>query len=79
VIEAFRDETKLILTVEDRGKGIADVEQAMQPAYTTDPERMGLGFVFMKSFMDHLEVTSRLGEGTKVIMTKNLNPVDAVN
>lgn len=62
-------------TVIDWGKGIADVEQARQPAWSTEPERMGLGFVFMESFMDEIEVTSALGKGTTVRMVKNFDAV----
>lgn len=58
------------VVVEDWGRGIADVEQARQPAFSTEPERMGLGFVFMESFMDRVEVASRPGEGTRVHMWK---------
>lgn len=61
----------LVIAVEDWGKGIEDMEKAMQPAYSTDPERMGLGFSFMQSFSDNLEVDSRPGSGTRVVMTKN--------
>jgi stage II sporulation protein AB (anti-sigma F factor) len=60
----------LEMVVEDEGKGIADISQAMQPAYSTDPERMGLGFTFMQSFMDRLDVKSNVNKGTRVIMTK---------
>ncbi|MEA4902431.1 anti-sigma F factor [Desulfitobacterium sp.] len=64
---------KLQITVRDEGCGISDVEQAMQPAYSTDPERMGLGFVFMQSFMDELKVDSVLDQGTTVTMVKTLH------
>jgi len=60
------------ITIEDEGKGIADISQAMQPAYSTDPERMGLGFSFMQSFMDRLDVQSNVNKGTRVVMTKRL-------
>ncbi|MCB8816465.1 MULTISPECIES: anti-sigma F factor [Desulfosporosinus] len=60
----------LIIVVKDEGCGISNVEQAMQPAYSTDPERMGLGFVFMQSFMDELQVESKLEVGTTVTMKK---------
>ena len=62
----------LSMTVEDYGVGIADIKQALEPAYSSDPDRMGLGFVFMKSFMDNLEVESKLGQGTRVAMSKKL-------
>ena len=68
-------ETHLEYTVIDWGKGIADVEQARQPAWSTEPERMGLGFVFMESFMDEIEVTSALGKGTTVRMVKKFDAV----
>lgn len=60
----------LVLVVEDLGKGIEDVEKALQPASSTDPERMGLGFSFMQSFSDSLVVDSRPGAGTRVTMTR---------
>lgn len=62
---------KMIVT--DEGCGILDIEQAMQPAYSTDPERMGLGFVFMQSFMDELHVDSVVNQGTTITMVKHLN------
>lgn len=62
------------VVVEDRGHGIDDVEEAMQPMYTSKPEleRSGMGFSFMESFMDSLKVISIKGEGTKVVMTKTI-------
>ncbi|ADY56161.1 anti-sigma regulatory factor, serine/threonine protein kinase [Syntrophobotulus glycolicus DSM 8271] len=63
---------KVMILVSDSGCGIADIDQAMQASYSTDPERMGLGFVFMKSFMDELNVESEVGKGTKVKLVKYL-------
>ena len=62
------------IVIEDRGNGIEDVKQAMQPMYTSKPEleRSGMGFSFMESFMDSLDVVSIKGEGTKVVMTKTI-------
>ena len=64
-----------LFTVEisDRGKGIANVEKAMEPMFTTKPEddRSGMGFSFMEAFMDSVEVESKVGEGTSVKMTKS--------
>ena len=62
------------VVIEDRGNGIEDVKQAMQPMYTSKPEleRAGMGFSFMESFMDSLDVVSIKGEGTKVVMTKTI-------
>ncbi len=69
---AERQGSHLVLKVEDHGRGIEDIEMAQQPAFSTDPERMGLGFVFMKSFMDEVVVESEVGRGTRVIMSRRL-------
>ena len=67
-----RNGQQLVVTVEDHGVGIADVEQAMQPFFTSKPqmERSGMGFSFMEAFMDKIEVRSKKGEGTRVVMWK---------
>jgi stage II sporulation protein AB (anti-sigma F factor) len=67
--------SRLEITIKDEGVGIEDIDKAMEPAFSTDPERMGLGFVFMKSFMDDVEVVSEVGKGTSVKLIKNLPPV----
>lgn len=71
-MEIFSFEGKMMIVVTDYGVGIPDIDQALQPSFTTDSDRMGLGFVFIQSFMDHLEVKSEPNMGTKVIMVKNL-------
>jgi stage II sporulation protein AB (anti-sigma F factor) len=64
---------KVIVKVRDRGCGIPDIRQAMQPMFTTaEGERAGLGFAVMESFMDRLHVTSKPGRGTSVILQKTL-------
>lgn len=60
----------LEVIVADEGRGIDDITLAMQPAVSSDPDRMGLGFCFMESHMDSLEVESAPGRGTRVRMTK---------
>ena len=61
------------VVVADRGVGIPDVARAMEPLFTTGgPERAGLGFAVMESFMDTVKVRSALGKGTRVTMTKRL-------
>lgn len=82
IMKLFGDNTVLI-QIRDRGRGIADVQQAMQPAFTTAPadeERSGLGFTVMESFMDKLRVKSAEGRGVCVTMEKKIvgkvNPVD---
>lgn len=65
----------LYIQIRDKGRGIADVAQAMQPSYTTAPEdeeRSGFGFTVMQSFMDKLNVRSECGKGTCVTMEKKL-------
>ncbi len=67
-----RNGQQLVVTVEDHGIGIANLQEAMQPFYTTKPqlERSGMGFSFMEAFMDKIEVRSDMGKGTKVVMWK---------
>lgn len=71
----LREGQKLTVIVEDHGVGIENVEEARQPFFTTKPdmERSGMGFAFMETFMDEVEVVSKLGEGTRVTMTKYIN------
>ncbi len=66
---------KLVVMVVDHGVGIENVEQAMQPFYTSKPEleRSGMGFSFMEAFMDDVKVESRLGIGTKITMSKYIS------
>ncbi len=63
---------KLSITIRDKGVGIVDVEEARQPFFTTKPEeeRSGMGFAFMETFMDEVDVSSSVGEGTTVSMIK---------
>ena len=65
---------QIIIVVKDRGKGIEDVNLAMQPLYSGSPdeERSGMGFTVMESFMNSLKVDSTVGEGTCVTMTKRI-------
>ncbi len=62
------------IEVVDKGCGIANIEQAMEPLFTTksELERAGMGFAFMEAFMDQIEVESTIGEGTIVRMQKTL-------
>lgn len=64
----------LMVEIEDKGVGIDNIEQAMEPLFTTKPdaERSGMGFSFMEAFMDELEVESTPGEGTSVRMQKEI-------
>ena len=66
VIRCSMQDDLLHMEVEDSGKGIADIGQAMVPLYTSRPdlERSGMGFAFMEAFMDSLEVKSAPGKGS---------------
>ncbi|NLV89429.1 MAG: anti-sigma F factor [Tissierellia bacterium] len=74
-LEAKIIDNEIEILVEDKGMGIADIKQAMEPFYTSKPnlERSGMGFTVMETFMDSLEIESKKGEGTKVRMRKKFN------
>ena len=64
--------------VRDRGVGIPDIKQAMEPLFTTlGGERAGLGFAVMESFCDRVTVTSRVGKGTCVTLMRRCDGRDA--
>lgn len=67
--------SEVCVTVSDHGKGIADVEKAREPFFTTRPEaeRSGMGFCFMEAFMDEIHIESTEGRGTSVQMKKRLH------
>ncbi len=71
----------LHIRISDQGVGIENIEQAMEPLFTTRPEleRSGMGFAFMEAFMDDLEVESRPGQGTTVRMTKKMGVGDWID
>ncbi len=72
-LEAVAEENVLTVTVQDDGVGIADVEKAMEPMFTTaEGERSGMGFSFMEAFMDQVEVISAPNKGTLVTMRKKI-------
>lgn len=70
----YRADGLLVVDVRDRGCGIADIQKAREPFFTTleGEERSGMGFTVMESFMDRVEVRSKVGEGTAVRMFKQL-------
>lgn len=79
-ITAEIDDDVVSLTVQDDGRGIADLEQARQPLYTSKPEleRSGMGFTIMENFMDRVEVETSVGKGTVVKMTKRIESKKAL-
>lgn len=68
--ELYADHIQISIT--DRGKGIKDIQTAIQPFVTDklEDERSGMGFTVMQSFMDSVNVQSKYGEGTTVTMQK---------
>lgn len=73
-IETEINEGKIHIKIIDFGVGIDNVNQALEPFYTTKPddERSGMGFTIMKSFMDDIKVESKVGSGTVIYMVKNI-------
>ena len=68
----LHDNGHAVIKIRDKGVGIPDVKQAMEPLYTTSTdERAGLGFAVMQSFMDNVKVRSSVGKGTTVTLEKN--------
>ncbi len=67
------DGGRLDVEVVDEGRGIHDLERALQPFFTTLPgeERSGMGFTIMQTFMTDFSVESEEGAGTKVRMSKD--------
>lgn len=74
------EEQELELTIIDHGVGIRNIEEAKEPLYTSKPhlERSGMGFTIMESFMDSLQITSNLNEGTTIVMKKQLTKTKSV-
>ncbi|AKP47660.1 MULTISPECIES: anti-sigma F factor [Bacillus] len=62
------------MVIRDEGIGIANIEEARQPLFTTKPEleRSGMGFTIMENFMDEVEVISQPGKGTTIRLTKHI-------
>lgn len=71
-------EKSVEIEITDEGRGIEDIQLAMQPLYTSKPdmERSGMGFTVMESFMDRVEVRSKPGEGTTVLLYKQFGSLD---
>ena len=66
------DGKEFLVDIKDHGTGIADIKKAMEPLFTTRPDkdRSGMGFTFMEAFMDEVTVESQPGKGTTVHMKK---------
>jgi len=63
----------LDIVIKDKGVGIADIEQARQPMFTTGgADRSGMGITIMESFMSDVKIMSEAGKGTTVHMRRRL-------
>ncbi len=72
------EQNRVVIKIRDKGCGIENVAQAMQPLFTTaaDEERAGLGFAVMQSFCDKVRVASAVGKGTTVTLEKQIGADD---
>lgn len=79
IIEARIEDHKIEIIIEDKGMGISDITEALEPFYTSKPdlERSGMGFTVMETFMDTLEIESSKGQGTRIKMTKRFSSLNA--
>jgi stage II sporulation protein AB (anti-sigma F factor) len=70
----LREDGTVTLIIKDRGRGIENIRRAMEPLFTTDKEgeRSGMGFTVMEGFCDNVKVTSAVGRGTTVTLTRRL-------
>ena len=74
ILEGKIQSNVLHINIFDNGVGIENIENALQPFYTSKPEneRSGMGFTIMKSFMDDVRVESVKGKGTRIYMSKKI-------
>lgn len=74
ITAAIYPDNRVVVRIKDKGCGIEDVEQAMEPLFTTSTggERAGLGFAVMQSLCDKVKVASVKGRGTTVTLTKKI-------
>ena len=76
-VRVCEDYIEIIL--DDKGPGIKDIDQAMQAGYSTATEQVrslgfgaGMGLPNMKKNTDSMEITTKLGVGTRIAMRVNL-------
>jgi anti-sigma regulatory factor (Ser/Thr protein kinase) len=79
VAEVVVSESYIDIILEDHGPGIKDIDQAMQPGYSTSTEQIrslgfgaGMGLPNMKKNTDSMEITTKIGVGTRIAMRVNL-------
>ena len=78
ITAAIYPDQRVVIKVRNRGCGIEDLAQAMEPLFTTSTsgERAGLGFAVMQSLMDKVRVRSTVGSGTTVTLEKRIGKTD---
>ncbi|HUE98361.1 MAG TPA: CBS domain-containing protein [Anaerolineales bacterium] len=66
---------RITMSATDDGPGIPDIEKVFQPGYSTATEQVremgfgaGMGLVNMKRCVDTIDLSSTVGEGTKLVM-----------
>ena len=66
---------QITMTLADKGPGIADIDKAMQAGYSTAPDNVrslgfgaGMGLPNMKKYTDDMQITTKPGVGTTVVM-----------
>ena len=79
IAEVSVTEKYIEIILEDKGPGIEDIEKAMQAGYSTAPDSIrslgfgaGMGLPNMKKNSDSMEIESKLGEGTRIVMKVNI-------
>lgn len=76
IMVSILDNRTLEILIEDHGKGIKDVQKALEPTFSSDPARMGLGFTFMKSFMDEMDINTEPDVGTVIRLKRSFSSPD---
>lgn len=78
-VDIVIDEDRIVITLIDRGPGIANVELAMQEGFSTASDSVrnlgfgaGMGLPNMKRYSDGMEIETKLCEGTKITLTFNI-------
>lgn len=79
IAEVCVTEDYIDIILEDKGPGIKDIEQAMQAGFSTAPDNIrtlgfgaGMGLPNMKKNTDSMDISSKVGEGTRIVMRVNL-------
>lgn len=77
IVESKIEGNEIEVVIKDKGMGITNIDQALEPFYTSKPdlERSGMGFTVMETFMDKLEIESVKGQGTCVKMRKRFTSI----